>query len=984
VLRWQLALGGFILTALLPLEWAGAQVQPPSDKLIIGGGLAYTWNDGKSDILQIAGPVSIRLDRLELSADHAVIWLSEEPGLVIPQQRAEIALIGNAVLREPARGIVRSGPNLFVVASVRGDIRYNGEQRLTGDQSNTPIFAEAARQRQAATSIAAESRPIQPTLGEGEQPPEEKPAYLGPQTRPAVTFRFEFGQVLSVPMADDSRAFELSGSAAIPYVTILQTRSNGDLIAIQAERAVVFTGQKARTGFESGGDFASMNQNAQAAYLEGDVRIDYTPGRAERPEQRLWAARVYYDFVTNQAVLTDAVMRSVDPTTQIPITVRAEKLRQLSQGEYRGEQVELSTSSFATPTYSVKTDQVYLQQTTVPVVEQGEATFAASGATQSEEQYVATGNSLRVMGAPVLGLPQASGSVDQEPYPLRNFQFGSTKRMGTSVQTEWGLYEVLGQPRPTGLDVSFLSDYLSRRGPATGLNAEYSKESIDSDNGELTDFNGLVRSYIITDHATDEFGGNRSDVTPPDQIRGKFLMEHQEFFPDGWQAQFRFGYVSDPTFMEEYFPREFYDNQPYDAVAYLKRQQDTEAITFLLNADTNRFVTTSDQQQEQFDTERLPEIGYHRIGDSFADDQLTFFSDSTADRVRFDKSHYSLDQQGFITVNPGLPSEGYTGTVSAPDYRGDTRQEVDWPVQIGQIKAVPYMLGRLTAYTDSPGDDGKQRVFGAAGVRLTTDFWKVDDTVQSDLFDLDRIRHIIEPEVNLFTSGETVDRSKLYIYDENVDGISDVSVADIALHQRWETYRGAPGREESVTFLSWNVSADMYSNPPKDPGLVQNYFRGVYFPSDPEASIPRDGINSDLTWLISDAAALLADESTNVDHGKLATASVGLAVKDYDRLAYYLGLRYIEPLDSDLATFAVQYQLTAKYTMEFSQSYDFGQNKDTNSEITLRRRFDVLTAEISVYHDSTTGDSGVRFNLYPQDMTPARTTPDIDSFFSSH
>jgi len=425
--------------------------------------------------------------------------------------------------------------------------------------------------------------------------------------------------------------------------------------------------------------------------------------------------------------------------------------------------------------------------------------------------------------------------------------------------------------------------------------------------------------------------------------------------------------------MEEYFPREFYDNQPYDGVAYLKRQEDTEAFTFLLNADTNRFVTTSDQQQEQFDTERLPEIGYHRIGDSFADDQLTFFSDSTVDRLRFDKSHFSLTDQGFITVTPGLPSQGYTGTRSEPVYRGDTRQEVDWPVQPRSNQGRAYALGRLTAYSDSPEDDGKQRVYGAAGVRFTTDFWKVDDTAQSDLFDLNRVRHVIEPEVNLFTSGESVDRSQLYIYDENVDGISDISVADIALHQRWETYRGTPGRQQSVTFLSWNVSADMYSNPPKDPGLAPNYFRGVYFPSDPEASIPRDSINSDLTWLVSDAAALLADESTNVDHGKLATASVGMAVKDYDRLAYYLGLRYIDPLDSDLATFAVQYQLTAKYTMEFSQSYDFGQNKDTSSEFTLRRRFDVLTAAISVYHDSTTGDSGVRFNLYPQDL--ARATP---------
>jgi hypothetical protein len=975
--RWLAAIAGVILAVILINQRAGAQVQSPSDKLLIDGGLAYTWNDGNSDILQVAGPVTIKLDRMELTADQAVIWLSPEAGPVIPQQRAEIALIGNAVVKEPSRGITRSGPSLFVMVSVRGDIELTGPQRLTGDQSATDLYKKANAMRTAAGGVGAARQPIEPTYGAGESP-EAKTQYVGAQTRPSAPFRFHFQQILSVTMEDQSRAFELTGN-----VTIIQTRANGDVIQIQAERSVVFTDQKKSRGPEAGDDFASMNQDVKAAYLEGDVRIDYAPGRTERPEQRLWAQRVYYDFVTNQAVLTDAVLRTSDPGTQIPITIRAKSLRQLSQGEFKGRDIEMSTSSFATPTYSVKSDEIYVQTTEVPVVQAGESTFGSNGARQTQESFVATGDRLAILDLPVFYVPQASGSVDQDPFPLRNLQISDTSRMGTSVETEWGLFESLGEPKPQGLDVSFLTDYFARRGPATGVNAEYSNSSINDENGQATDFDGRVRSFFITDHGYDEFGGNRGDVTPPDQSRGKFLWEHQQFFPDHWQIQLRYGYTSDPTFLPEYFQREYDDNQPYDAVAYLKRQQDSEAITFLLNTDTNRFVTTSDQQQENFDVERLPEIGYRRIGDSLADDNLTFFSETTGDRLRFAKSHDSLSDEGFVTVNPGLPSEGYTGTESAADYRADTRNEFDYPIQIGQIKMVPYAVSRLTAYTDSPGEDGKQRVFGAMGVRMTTDFWKVDDSAQSDLFDINRVRHVIEPEVNLFASGETVDRSKLFIYDENVDGINDVGAAEIALHQRWETYRGAPGKQESVSFLNWNVSAMAFTNKPTDPGLSPTYFRGVFFPSDVEASIPRDAINSDLTWLISDAAALLADESTNTDHGKLSTASVGLAVKDYDRLAYYLGLRYINPLQSDLATFAIQYELSAKYTLEFSQSYDFGLSKDTSSELAIRRKFEVLTAEIAIFHDSTTGDSGVRFNIYPLDNSPQGSMPDLNNFFNS-
>ena len=257
----------------------------------------------------------------------------------------------------------------------------------------------------------------------------------------------------------------------------------------------------------------------------------------------------------------------------------------------------------------------------------------------------------------------------------------------------------------------------------------------------------------------------------------------------------------------------------------------------------------------------------------------------------------------------------------------------------GQIKMVPYTTGRLTAYSDSPGGDPINRVYGSSGVRFTTDFWKVDNAVQSDLFDLNRMRHVIEPRSISTRAAAPQDRDKLFIYDENVDGIEDISAADFELHQRWETVSRAPGKQTSVDFFTLNVSADAYTNPPTDTALLPDKFRGLFFASDPEASIPRDSINSDATWLISNSTAILADMQYNVDHAVLATGSIGLAVNRLDRLSYYAGLRYIEQLNSNLATFAMQYQLTTKYSFELSQSYDFGQ-KDVSIDLTLRRQSD--------------------------------------------
>ena len=101
--------------------------------------------------------------------------------------------------------------------------------------------------------------------------------------------------------------------------------------------------------------------------------------------------------------------------------------------------------------------------------------------------------------------------------------------------------------------------------------------------------------------------------------------------------QIRVGYLSDPTFLEEYYQPEFDSTLPYNAEFYAKRQQDTEALTFLAESDTTRFVTNSDRQQEQFDVARLPEITYQRIGDSFADDQLTLFSNTSGAVLKFDR-----------------------------------------------------------------------------------------------------------------------------------------------------------------------------------------------------------------------------------------------------------------------------------------------------------------------------------------------------------
>src|SRR5262249_27600836 len=155
-----------------------------------------------------------------------------------------------------------------------------------------------------------------------------------------------------------------------------------------------------------------------------------------------------------------------------------------------------------------------------------------------------------------------------------------------------------------------------------------------------------------------------------------------------------------------------------------------------------------------------------------------------------------------------------------------------------------------------------------------------------------RLRHVIEPEINLFTSAQTVDQQNLFIYNENVDAVNDISAVEFALRQRWQTKRGGPGRWRSADFFTLNVSADLFANQPDMRFRDPVDFRGQFFSTMPETSLARNAVNADSQWRLSDTTTVLADFSENLDKFRIATASVGVAVQRDERLTYFIGQRY--------------------------------------------------------------------------------------------
>ena len=744
-------------------------------------------------------------------------------------------------------------------------------------------------------------------------------------------------------------------------VTLLQHRPNKDLIELRADRVVLFTNLKNLKELQDPQRNRRIEESITGAYLEDDVRIVYTPFKTPNNDQRLSGNRVYYEFATDRAILTDAVIHTVQPKTVIPIILRAKVVRQLAEGEFEAEKAQLSTSAFARPSYAIAADKIYVRSSEESI-----------GDEPGRYLYDAKGVTFQAFGFPFFYLPGASGSMSNDQTVLRAIGIEHSKAFGTGVLGEFGLFETLGKTPPPDLDLSYRLDYHSDRGPAAGINARYKGGFFTETSHEPWSFEGDFKSYFVYDKGFDDVGRTLPrSLRDGSELRGHALFEHNHYLPDDWQVQIRAGYVSDQEFLEQWFPRQYDEGLPHDVSFYAKHQKDTEAFTLLAQFQPNDLVTTSDLLQEQFEVEHIPEIGYHRIGDSFWEDRGTFFSDNTLGGLHFQKTRATLAEQGFApsgVLSPGIPSLGTTGLTNDTVIRGDFREEFDFPINAGQFKVVPYVVGRYTGYSDSPAGGAKNRFFAAAGARINTAFWKTDDTVNSDLFDLHRLRHVIEPEVNLFTSAQTVDRSDVFLYDEQIDPVNDISAAQIALHQRWQTYRGGPGRWRSVDFLTLNVEANFFANKPSAAQLQPLGFRGLFFASLPEISVPRNSVNADLTWRISDNTVLLADMSENLDKDRLAQASIGLVVRRDEHLTYYLGNRYIADLRSNITTAAIDYQISRKYSVVLAQSFDFGLNQDVASEIDVTRRFDTFAVVVRAFHNETTDQNGFGVNIFPNGL----------------
>ncbi len=431
-----------------------------------------------------------------------------------------------------------------------------------------------------------------------------------------------------------------------------------------------------------------------------------------------------------------------------------------------------------------------------------------------------------------------------------------------------------------------------------------------------------------------------------------------------WTLQAQAAWISDESFVTAWREDDFTHRREYESSIYLKHIKDNTAFTVLGKTEFNDFISNDYLlASRQLQVEKLPEVTYRSYGNSWFADRVTYSGETRVSRLRFSFEESTPAQLGVrgrafgidddTRVSDALRSGGLS---TAFVNRFDSRHEFSMPSTMGIFKVTPFVVGRLTSYDDDfqdfSSDADSTRMFGAAGLRVNTQFQRVDNSVESRLFDLNRLRHIIEPSVSIWYGHTDVDQSDLPLYDPAVESLATGSVLQLALRNTWQTQRGGPGRWRSVDVLRLDSSVIINSNDADRESPTAQFFdyRSEY-------SQFGDHVFTSMLWQPSDHLAFVGEATYDIDESAIARGSIGVELRHSPMLLTFVEYRYIDASDNELLGVGWDYEISKKYKVRLRPQWDFREDKFRAITFAITRSFPDFDFTIKIRHDDIRDDT---------------------------
>jgi hypothetical protein len=406
-----------------------------------------------------------------------------------------------------------------------------------------------------------------------------------------------------------------------------------------------------------------------------------------------------------------------------------------------------------------------------------------------------------------------------------------------------------------------------------------------------------------------------------------------------------------------------------ESYIHAKRLEDNWGFSLLGKGRINDFAD---------ELEEYPRTEFHLTGQSLFDDKLTLYSDTEFGlwRQRIGDDHtIAMNQENFSFVSH--------------------RTELDMPMRMNNFKIVPFVAGTF-GYDDrsgftrtlvdgsNTGEFGDDVVwYGEAGIRISSQYWKVYPDVKSRLWDLNQLRHIIEPGLTAV------------FFEESDSVIEQRDALNVGISQRLQTKRGPEGRQRTVDWMCLDVDFTCVEDPVEVSDSMPGPDRFIWnksvvplrvlsapqiyngdFTSDLRRfevyGARRDYLAADYIWRLSETTAILADLNYDIQSGVFQQFSYGFSRLCWPNLSYYIGGRYLRRIEvleekgSSTFTFAATYVIDPRYTLVFAQQFDFDYGANLRSDITLIRRYHRIYCGFTYSADESMDEQSIVFSIWPQ------------------
>ena len=1023
----------FAVFAAIPIpDGLGQEAEisfPPANRqasIQISARQGSRWQRGAYEVWHLRGEIHIGQSSHKVQSNEAILWIHRSPDQSPEPDKVICYLEGDVLIELPGSATADKG-NRGQAANRIVDERWFGrlftnseidvrvEQEVTAAE-NLPIYLRADQAFSSGTQSTV--RPVQfvqegglnqipaqnsavlisPQTGAIQQQPSPQPSLNAPanitrtyqnpvpnQVVPPAT-RVEINpQQSGLGATIKTVVSEVPGEMIIVGTGKIRITIDSQELAIRPE----FRNQSTRVTILADNIIAWSNALNPTQPVEGEQRWElYLEGNVkfQMGERVVFAEQMYYDANFQRGTILRAEMLTPIRRYKGLVRLKADVIQQLDQNNFSAYGTALTSSRIGVPRY-------WLQNRTLNVTREQEVDAdpftgvvnidPQTGMARTKSTYFAEGqgNAVYAGNIPVLYWPRFRTNLDNPSYFVETIRIGNDRIFGSQIGASFDMYQVLGIRRPPK-DSSWTStlDYLSDRGFAYGSENDYQHASFLG----FGPAQGTYRSWFIRDKGLDNLGRDRRTVPLEEDKRGQIFLQHRQQLRSDLKLQVELGWLSDRNFLEQYFERRWDQYKDYTTGFLLERKRGNRSLALSTEFHLNDFFTQ---------TQWLPRL------DRFVLGQAGF-----AGRVvRHGHSHV-----GYADFEPGVPPTNAVDlakfdplaheVAAANGVRVGTRQELDFPIQAGHVKFVPYVLGDLTYWQEDLLGNDMLRAMGQVGVRSSVPFTRIDPTITSTLFNVNGLAHKVTFDTDIGFADASQDMDRLPLYDPldddaqehfrrrfafdtfnimagddvplrfderfyalrsglqsnvtspSAEVVDDLAFVKFGMRNRLQTKRGLPGRESIIDWVTLDVEAIFYPDADRD-----------NFGSD------FGMLDYDFRWHVGDRFAILSDGYFDFFSDGLRTASIGVDIQRPEVGDLYIGMRTIQGVvTSNVLTARLNYRMSDKWAVQATSSYDFSSTGNIGQRIAALYIGESFIYRAGFNVDVSRGNVGVLFGMEPR------------------